>query len=390
MPNDWTPFRPGEDDLKRLDRDVSAMPRIQKKLVANHPGLKVEDRVAHQYQIAGGKVTLQIVPDLPENLAGVGLFEPNSRHTGVGRISTGQGCPHLETDPDFLGLMIAFQSRDGHRVDFVAINDPGSPTDRHQEFMDLLDAVADAAGAEAPFGNGLGEQDLLDLVAGSTRLVRSLIASNGVKRGGGIALHVLHQTLRTAKSSTAYQTYWTGIVEAGGIPGKFAFVPITDENHLRSLQPGERHLTEEWHARQARGPLTFNLLWLPFIDDKVTSLVDLTEGWEERPQPVGKLAFPQSDGESSEDRLWAALAAEMGANPGNWVSNTTNSIAEPGTEFTCARKIAYRRSQAGRGVLPEEAYADVFHSGEIGSALADELNRRRAKKRELGHVDAAQ
>jgi hypothetical protein len=179
------------------------------------------------------------------------------------------------------------------------------------------------------------------------------------------------------------------VVETGGVPGKFMFVPLADVNRHRSLQPGERYLTEEWRARQSRGQVAFNVYFLPFVDARATSLSDLTEAWEERPSRVGTLTFPQSDGQNSEDRLWAALAVEMGANPGNWVSDATNSIPEPGTEFTCARRIAYRKSQAGRGVLPEAAYAHVFHSGEIGSALADELNRRRAKKRELGHVDAA-
>jgi hypothetical protein len=179
------------------------------------------------------------------------------------------------------------------------------------------------------------------------------------------------------------------VVETGGIPGKFAMVPVTDENKLRSLTPGERHLTEEWRERQAQGPIVFDMHWLPFIDEKVTSLTDLTEGWEERPHLVGQVTFPQSDGTSEQDRLWAALAIEMGANPGNWVRNKDNSIPEPGTEFTCARKFAYRKSQAGRDVLPEVDYAQVFESGEIGGTLAEELKRRRAKKKDIGHVDTA-
>ena len=82
-------------------------------------------------------------------------------------------------------------------------------------------------------------------------------------------------------------------------------------------------------------------------------------------------------------------AAEMGANPGNWVRNRENSIPEPGTEFTCARKFAYQKSQAGRDVLPAGAYAQVFQSGEIGSELAEELNRRRVAKRDLEHIDTS-
>lgn len=85
MPIEWTPFRPNEEDLKRLDREVAAMPAIQEKLVARHDGLKLPDRVAHHYQVAGGKVLLEIADELPEDLAGIGLFEPGARHIGINR-----------------------------------------------------------------------------------------------------------------------------------------------------------------------------------------------------------------------------------------------------------------------------------------------------------------
>ena len=90
-----------------------------------------------------------------------------------------------------------------------------------------------------------------------------------------------------------------------------------------------------------------------------------------------------------EESRWAALAAEMGANPGNWVHDRENGVGEPATEFACARKIAYRRSQEGRDALPEAFYAAVFETGEIDDALAAALDARRAEKRKAGHVDAA-
>src|SRR5512134_1231584 len=185
-----TPFRPSQADLERIGRDVAPIPAIQAKLVRNHPHLQMPDRVAHQYQVAGGKVHLRIADRLPDHLAGVGLFEPGAQYTGIGRISTGLGCPHIETDPDFLGLMVAFHTKTGARVDFLGINDPASPTDTHPQFIKLLDATADAAGAEAPFGSGAGELSLADLLASNTRVVRSLTRSVGFRDGGRIALHV--------------------------------------------------------------------------------------------------------------------------------------------------------------------------------------------------------
>jgi len=384
-----TPFRPSPADLDRVGRDVAPVSTMQDRIVANHPQLAVRDRLAHQYQIAGGKVLLRIADRLPANLAGVGLFEPGAQYTGVGRISTGLGCPHLETDPDFLGLMVAFQTRGGARVDFVTINDPASPTDTHPQFIKLLEGTVDAAGAEPPFGSGAGELDLANLAASNTRLAVSLVGSLGLVQGAKTAGHVLRQTLRTAKSTTAYQTYWTGIVEAGGVLGKFMFEPTSDENRSRPLRPGERYLSDEWRQRQARGDIAFTLHWLPFIDERATSTTDLTEAWEQRPELVGQVVFPRTDAASPEGKLWAALAAEMGANQGNWVADADNSIPEPGTEFTLARKLAYRRSQAGRNVLPEAAYAHVFRGEEIGPALAAELERRREAKRAASHVDMA-
>lgn len=383
------PFRPTAADLARIGGDVAPIAAIQNKLVANHPQLTVPDRVAHQYQIAGGKVLLRIEQRIPANFVGVGLFEPGAQHIGIGRISTGLGCPHLETDLDFLGLMVAFQTRAGKRVDFLTINDPASPTDTHPEFVHLLDATADAAGVHAPFGSGVGQLDLADLAASNLRVVRSLIASLGLVKGGKVAAHVVKQTLGTALSSTAYQTYWTGIVEVGGAFGKFMFAPVSDENHHRALTPGERHLTDEWRQRQSRGDIDFTLNWLPFIDEQATSMTELSRRWTQQPVPIGQMTFPKIDAADADAPLWAALASELGANAGNWIADTGNTIAEPGTEFTCARKLAYRNSQAGRGVLPEAAYAHVFSGQPIGPTLTAELQRRRAAKAAAGHVDMA-
>ena len=384
-----TPFRPSAADLARIGNDVAPIAAIQQKLVANHPRLTVPDRVAHQYQVAGGKVLLRVAEKLPPNFSGVGLFAPGAQWAGIGRISTGLGCPHLETDPDFLGLMVAFQTQSGVRVDFLTINDPTSPTDVHPQFVKLLDATADAAGAEPAFGSGAGQLDLANLAASNLRLIKSLIESLGPVLGLKVATHVAKQTSRTALSSTAYQTYWTGIAEVGGVLGKFMFAPETDENPLRALTPGERHLSVEWRARQARGDINFTLNWLPFIDEASTSTTELTKRWVQRPVAIGRVTFPRTDGSDPEAAAWPMLAAELGANPGNWVADAGNTIPEPSTEFACARKLAYRNSQAGRNALPAGAYAHVFEGKPIGAPLIAELQRRRAAKQASGHMDMA-
>jgi hypothetical protein len=369
------PVRPTPQELDRIGQEVAAIRDLQQQLVERDASLKMHDRVAHQYQIAGGSIVLNIAAQLPANLIGVGLFEPGSTHIGIGRVSTGLGCPHAETGPDFLGLRLAFRTRAGTRADFIAINDPAAPTDTHVQFIKLL--AATAAGA----GEGV--------LASGGQLLAGLIGSLGLAEGGRISAHVLRQTSRAALSSTAYQTYWTGIEETGGIAGKFVIEPVSQENRHRAPSAGKYHLTEEWHARQARGPVMFDMYWIPFIDTHQTSLDALTSAWNEQRHPVGTVTFPQCDPVSEDAGLWAALAAEMGADPGNWVHDQGDTVREPSTEFGIARKIAYRNSQEGRDVLPEASYAQVFVTGVIDADLAAELQRRRAGKRDIGHIDAA-
>jgi hypothetical protein len=384
----WTPFRPTQADLERIARDVAAIPEVGEAFLAKAPGLKVRDRVAHEYQVAGGRVFLRIAPRLPANLAGVGPFIPDAEYAGLGRISIGLGCPHRETDPDFIGLMVAFQDASARRIDILAINHPAAPSADHPDFMMLLHAATDGLGAAAPLIGGLGKRNLPDLIVSNARVTLGLIRRMGVWKGLRAAAHALRQTSRTALSSTAYQTFWSGIVEAGDGAGKIMFMPTSDENGWY-LRAGSRHLTEEWRRRQARAPVHFDLYWLPFIDERATPTGDLTESWQERPAPIGRLTFPQIDPDSEESRLWAALTAEMGANPAHWVADAQNDVAEPGTAFGCARKIAYVLSQQSRGALPDEAYAHVFRGADIGDALAAELVRRRTAKKGLGHIDMA-
>jgi hypothetical protein len=365
----WT-----REEIERIAVDVGAIREIQQCCLANcYETVKFPDRVAHQYQIAGGKVSLKVGSELPQNLNGVGLFRLDSDYTGIGRISTGLGCPHAETAPDFLGLSLAFLTPYGNRVDFVAINNPAAPTDTHVEFMKLLAGAAEGAGSAT--------------VVSDVTLGASLVRSLGLTLGARIMGHVTKQTLRTALSSTAYQSYWTGIVEASGSLGKCVLAPIRDENQLRGFPADSHHLTEEWHGRQARGPVEFDLYWLSFIDEQATPLLELTKAWIEHRCLIGRVTFPRSDRRSAEAVSWAALAAEMGANPGNWVRDRTNSIPEPQTEFGLARKIAYKMSQEGRSVLPESDYADVFSTGVIGEELAAELRKRRDTKRRARHID---
>jgi hypothetical protein len=386
----WCPFRPSAQELQAIGKDVAEVRNIQQTILAKNKQLHFLDRVAHQYQIAGSKVLLKVAEKLPAPLQNVGVFRPGGELIGIGRISTGLGTPHIETNPDFLGIMVAFQCSKGRRVDFLGINDPASPTDNHQDFMDVLHATGESAGAEVPFVGQSGSYDFPNLIAEQTAFGLALEDRMGWIKAAKTLSHLTKQTLRTFHSSTAYQTYWTGIEEVGGTAGKFTFVPVLNENRRPEFRPGEHHLSEEWKMRQRSGNIEFRLYWIPFLNEDKTPTKRLTDRWDEdHKQLAGTVTFPQSDPNSEEAILFEILASEMGANPGNWVHDKEDTIREPATEFGTARKLAYRISQAGRGALEPDGYKTVFETGKIGSDLAEELRRRRDSKVRIGHISFA-
>ena len=184
-------FDPTPEEKQVLEAIARQIPDVQRALVRNHPQLSLPDRGAHQQQLAGSKVLLTIADSLPAELDDLGIFRRSSpARIGIGRMSTGLGCPHAETNADFLGLMVAFRTSTGRRIDFVTINDPTSPTDTPEEFLALLKATADAASAD-------------DQLATQAKLLAGLARHAG-HRAPAIALHVTAQTFRTVRSTSAY------------------------------------------------------------------------------------------------------------------------------------------------------------------------------------------
>ena len=121
-------FDPTPQQRRDLEEIAAGIPGVQHTLVKNHPQLSMADRGAHQQQLAGSTVLLTVADQLPAALDGLGVFQRTHvsapPQIGIGRMSTGLGCPHAETDPDFLGLMVAFRTPAGRRIDFITINDP--------------------------------------------------------------------------------------------------------------------------------------------------------------------------------------------------------------------------------------------------------------------------
>lgn len=377
-------FDPTPEEKRTLEKLVDEIPGIQRTLVDNHPQLASADRGAHQQQIAGGKVLLRVADTLPAELDGLGVFQRTpgaSEYVGLGRISTGLGCPHSETAPDFLGVMLAFRSRSGRRNDFIGINDPTAPTDTPEEFISLLKATADAAGAGIP-----NAHNAVNMFASQATLLLSLARHAGL-RAPAIATHVVAQTSRTSRSSSAYQAYWTGVIRARDGLGKFTLVPTADLNTGRPDGAGPTYLSDDWRHLQSTHPLEFRLYWIPFVREEATPVVRLTRAWnEDHRVQVGTVTFPKMNADSPEAKLAALLAQEMGANTGNWLETPESQGSDlPSTRYTAARSLVYRRSQAERHALPEESYASFFERGEVSPELATELLQRHERKRAVGH-----
>ena len=188
------------------------------------------------------------------------------------------------------------------------------------------------------------------------------------------------------RSSTAYQQYWTGIVRARDVLGKFTFVPL-DAVSPSAEGHGPQRFTHDWQARQRLGDLRFELRWIPFVNERETPTEDLTRGWaHDQEVAVGTVVFPRTDPTTVQARLVAMLATELGANPGNWQETPDETgVRLPSTRFTAARQLAYRASQTARNALTEDKYVSFFERGEVNSDLATELIRRYQAKRAAGH-----
>jgi hypothetical protein len=92
--NQWCPFRLSPADLEAIGNDVADIPDIQRKILANNPDLKFPDRVAHQYQIAGGRLFFKL-RTIRLDLCAVSGFFSLARSTGA----------WAESPPDWAGRM---------------------------------------------------------------------------------------------------------------------------------------------------------------------------------------------------------------------------------------------------------------------------------------------
>jgi hypothetical protein len=94
----------------------------------------------------------------------------------------------------------------------------------------------------------------VNLFASQTRLLAGLLKHAGT-RAPAIATQVIRQTSRTTGSSSAFQPYWTGVLRARDVLGKFTFVPQRDVNVKRPASAGSNYLSADWRNRQTASAL---------------------------------------------------------------------------------------------------------------------------------------
>ena len=179
--------------------------------------------------------------------------------------------------------------------------------------------------------------------------------------------------------------YWNGIVRARDTFGKFTFVPV-DPPVQTSHGRGPKQFTEVWRARTAAGPLTFELRWIPFLNERETPLGDLDHRVAGR-APGARWHRRVPAGADRDQGIEAHRASCLGARRQSWqlAGNDRRSAEKlPSTRFTAARALAYRLSQQHRQALPEESYRSFFENGEVSAALAATLIARYKEKQAAG------
>ena len=305
-------FDPTPAAMASLAAAVDEIPAIQARLVERDPKLKHGDRVAHQQQIAGGLAKLTVAAQLQKVLEGVGLFIAGATYTGIGRISNGLGTPTLKPIPIFSGSCSRFVLAGGESISSASTTPPRQPTPSSSSSPYLR--LPPMPRAPPCLSAQLGDLDLGNLAAAQKKMFDALHERLGLKLATSIYAHVAKQTARTALSTSAYQQYWTGIVQVGDTLGKFTLLPAEDVNRHRALVPAARHLTQDWRERSPH--LRFALNWIPFLDDAVTPLEDLTTPWKEDHRvEVGVITFPRTRAETRQAKLLAILAAGDGREP---------------------------------------------------------------------------
>ena len=319
-------FNPTAEETRALEALIAEITQHSGQAGRQPPQLTRPDRGAHQQQLAGGKVLLTLERSLPPALDGLGVFE----HDGLCRSALRWHRQDVDRPRvPACGDRSGFPGADG-RV-------PGKvgPADRlrHDQRSHLADRYARGVHRAAPGNRGCRG------CPGPARQPGEAAAEpRAARRDQGRAdCHARHGSDAPDGPFQQRLSSSTGPASSARATRSASSPSCRRPAGAGAQGRGPKQFTDDWRARTAAGPLTFELHWIPFLNERETPLDDLTTAWRDQHKVrVGTVVFPQVNAETRESKLIALLASELGANPGNW-QETTDAAAGTASVHTVHR-----------------------------------------------------
>lgn len=292
-------------------------------------------RAVHRKAVAAAKAQLRIGGDVPEALK-VGLFKTEKTYDAWVRFSNGSPSHQADSKRDVRGIAVKVFGVEGLKAlpqattttqDFLAIELPSTPFRNAEEFVAFVEAAASPA-------------TLVPRMIGQFGLIATL---KMVRR--------LAATGRYAIASYATARFHSALpIRFGPYAVKYAFVPRQASGAKPDTGDAEffRH---DLAKRLGAGPLNYDLMVQPFVDERRTPIEDASVEWRERDSAfikVAELHLPQQELASTAGETLAARVEAASFDP--W-----HALEEhrPLGAMMRARAVAYFRSTAQRQAAAE-------------------------------------
>jgi hypothetical protein len=270
---------------------------------------------------------LEILPELPSH-ARHGLFAKPARHPVWVRLSNGGADKQSDRQPDIRGFSIKVREVAGPGAlgfdtdsqDFLLINHAAFSFPNSDEFVGLALAAVKGPGA------------LLKYLIGRYGLI------GGLKRAGRLA-----QTIKKPFSGFATETFHSAApIACGPYAVKVRLLPASGDN-TRRVPPD---YSGDMRERLAKGPLSFDLQLLFYVNEDDTPIEDASKEWTDALAPavtVARLSLAAQDPESASGRALAEAVEDAAFDP--WRALVAH---RPLGDVMRARKVVYFQSQQGR------------------------------------------
>ncbi|HET8576506.1 MAG TPA: hypothetical protein VFO18_05370 [Methylomirabilota bacterium] len=371
--------------MARRTEDLKAVIRRASKDTGRAP-----ERGFHAKAHGGGQCVLTILGRVPGEFR-YGLFAELGAHQGFYRLSNGLlpwARNASDALPDVRGLAIKVmraQAGDlwtGERAatqDFNGTNIRPFARDGGQ-FVAFAEATAEFASALVRltrWGRKLGPPGaavgaLLGAAWGTARMLCSYLANPDVAQGvprraletARMLGTILIKTARPVRSLGA-EEYEVAAVQIGPRVARLVIAPSAELSSrlVKGWKPLSRdYLRENWIENRKRGPMRFDLVLLPYRNERDTPLEDAHVGWKTEHIKVGELVVPALGG-LNEEAAQEALVEQMAFQP--WHTFKANSRRELAAADTEGRGA---QGHTPRGQIQRERFGAYSASAELRGA----------------------